>query len=45
VEFDFIRVYLESAQLFCNSIFSLYNRVPIKYEDVVRDRPYLMEEV
>uniref|UniRef100_A0A914L467 Uncharacterized protein n=1 Tax=Meloidogyne incognita TaxID=6306 RepID=A0A914L467_MELIC len=45
VEFDFIRVYLKSAQTFCNSIFSIYDRVSIKYEDVVRDRPHLMEEI
>nr|CAD2146597.1 unnamed protein product [Meloidogyne enterolobii] len=44
-EVHVIREYLKSAKLLCDSIFSLYNRVPIKYEDVVRDREYLMEEI
>jgi len=40
-----IHAHLKSAKLFCNSIFKIYNRGPIKYNDVVRNRPYLAEQV
>uniref|UniRef100_A0A914NJ02 Uncharacterized protein n=2 Tax=Meloidogyne incognita group TaxID=654580 RepID=A0A914NJ02_MELIC len=45
MELDEIHVHLETARLFCNSIFKIYNRGPIKYNDVVRNRPYLAKQI
>uniref|UniRef100_A0A914NFG5 Uncharacterized protein n=1 Tax=Meloidogyne incognita TaxID=6306 RepID=A0A914NFG5_MELIC len=44
-ELKMIHAHLKSAKLFCNSIFKIYNRGPIKYNDVVRNRPYLAEQI